>query len=105
IDYLCRSKRTVGSVVTYQAELGGLDPKQVYLSLGMQKSVWSGIQGDQRSFPMRGECEDYQKFRRLAGNDALLYWLAHISGFDPRSLRRYRTEVEIENERLRAELE
>ena len=105
IDYLTRAKKTVGQVITYQAELGGLEPKQVYLSLDMQKSVWSGIQSDQRSFPMRGECEEYQAFRRLTGNDALLFWLCHVSGYDPRSLRKYQSDVEAENERLRAEIE
>lgn len=104
IDYLCKSKRTVGAVVSYQSELGGYTPKQLYIPLQMQKSVWSGIVSDQRSFPIVGECDKYTQFRDLTGNDALLYWLAHISGYDPRSLRRYKSSVEEENERLRHEL-
>lgn len=105
IDYLCRAKRTAGDAILYQAELGGLDPKQVYLSLEMQKSVWSGILSNTRSFPMRGECSEYLKFRDMCGNDAFLFWLNHKAGYDPRSLRVYRSDVEAENERLRAENE
>lgn len=105
IDYLCKAKKTAGDAILYQAELGGLDPKQVYLSLEMQKSVWSGIVSNTRSFPMRGECSEYLKFRDLCGNDAFLFWLNHKAGYDPRSLRVYRSEVEAENERLRAEVQ
>lgn len=104
-DYLCKAKKTAGDAILYQAELGGLDPKQVYLSLEMQKSVWSGILSNTRSFPMRGECSEYLTFRDLCGNDAFLFWLNHKAGYDPRSLRVYRSEVEAENERLRAEVE
>lgn len=70
--------------------------------LGIDPGQWSRIFKGDAHFP-------HDKLVTFmvegCGNVAPLIWLLHQCGFDPRSLRRYKTDVEAENERLKAELD
>ena len=78
-------------------DTSGLDDKQIYGPLGIDKGQWSRIKSGDANFPM----EKYPQFRRLVGNDILLKWIANRCG---QELRPLASDLERENGRLREEL-
>ncbi|MCR9260747.1 MAG: hypothetical protein NXH95_13550 [Pseudomonadaceae bacterium] len=78
--------------------------KQVYMEMGIDSGHWARIFKADASahFPH----EKLVRFMTdICGNVAPLLWLIHECGFDPSSLRRYQTDVEAENEELKARVE
>lgn len=57
-------------------QTSGLDEKQVYLALGLDKAQWSRILTGQAHFPTN----KYEQFMDIVGNDVLLIWMAHRRG-------------------------
>jgi plasmid maintenance system antidote protein VapI len=83
--------------LSYGCELGKLAPKQIYGDMGIDKSTWSRIVNGEWDLDGR----DILRFDRLVGNDAYLWYLIHIHGYDLASLR----TVQDDKDRRIAELE
>lgn len=84
-------------------EASGLERKEVGFALNLQDShlsrMLSDVSGsDERHFPVNL----LQRLMAACANDVPLRWLAMQRGF---GLYRLKTELELENERLRQELE
>lgn len=75
----------------------GLEDKQAASLMQIDGGQFSRIMNGTSHFPTNR----YGEFMDLMGNEAPLLWLAHSRGYE---LRRIQTDVELENERLRAEL-
>jgi plasmid maintenance system antidote protein VapI len=87
-------------VLRYSMSLRDLEPKAVYEQLDMDKATWSRIENGGMSFP----ADDLEKFRQIVGNDAVIMWLVHQSGYDLTSLRKAQDDKDKEIEQLKAEL-
>ncbi|WP_020408953.1 hypothetical protein [Hahella ganghwensis] len=74
----------------------GLQEKQIHLELKIAAAQWTRIKSGQAHFPQNLLCE----FMDIVGNEIPLRWLAMHRGY---GLVRLRTEVEAENETLRAQ--
>lgn len=81
---------TLRRVIRYSMSLRDLEPKQVYEQLDMDKATWSRIENGGMSFP----ADDLEDFRQIVGNDAVILWLLHQSGFDVTSVRRQQSDLE-----------
>lgn len=95
-------KRTILDVIAYAQECAGLEEKQVYDPLGWSKEVWSRIFNPDSKNPAYFDARRLVPFMELT-NNAPLIWLAHHRGFNWSTIRPYLSDVEAENERLRAE--
>lgn len=83
------------------AELVGSIDKTVAIDTGIDGPTWARIkQGDAG---IKGDWLD--RLMDACGNELPLLWLLHSRGYDPRSLRRYETDVERENRELKEQLE
>lgn len=104
LDQICRQP-TFGAALVASLSIAGHVPKGAYIPLAIQKSYWSGICDDTKSFPIKGSCVELMRFQdEICGHHGPLFWLAHRSGFDPRSMRRYQTITEVERDAARARL-
>jgi hypothetical protein len=81
----------------YGCELARLAPKQVYPHMEVDKTTWSRITSGEWDLDGR----DVLRFDRVVGNDAYLFFLAHIHGYDLTTLRKADSD---ETAALRAEL-
>jgi hypothetical protein len=84
-------------VIRYSASLRDLEAKQVYEPLGKDQAVWSRIEGGTAAFP----ADQILDLAKICDNHAPLMWLAYKAGYELVPLR---SELERENERLKAEL-
>jgi len=79
------------------AELAPVDDKVICRELELDAAQWSRIKSGQAHFP----ADKYNDLMDICGNEAPLRWLAQKRGY---GLVRLKSEVEIENENLRAQL-
>lgn len=86
--------------IRYSMSLADLEPKQVYDPLGKDKATWSRIENGDMSFPS----DLIIPFQAITQNDAPLLWLNHSAGYDVGHMVRIKSSVELENEKLRAEI-
>jgi len=91
------------SAIRLCIEASGLERKEVGFALSLQDAHLSRMLADvngseERHFPVNL----LQKLMAACGNDVPLRWLALQRGF---GLYRLKTELELENERLRQELD
>lgn len=90
-------KPTMTHAIRHCFENPGLDASQAASLMGIQEAQFSRILSGAHHFPTNR----YGELMDVMGNEAPLIWLAHSRGYE---LRRIQTDVEQENERLRAEL-
>jgi hypothetical protein len=62
--------------------------------------TWSRIKSDQAGL----KWEVLDRLMDACGNELPLFWALHKRGYDPRSLRKYETDIERENRHLREQL-
>lgn len=65
------------SAIRMAVQVSGLDEKQVYLPLGVDKATWSKILSGQFNFPTN----KYEQFMAVVGNQIPLVWLAYRCGY------------------------
>lgn len=92
--------QNVGDVIDYASKLAMKVPKQLYLAMGKDKTVWSRICSGELSLA----ADDVKKFCRVVGNDALSLWIAHDCGWDVKAMRKTMNCLERENFELRRKL-
>jgi plasmid maintenance system antidote protein VapI len=90
-------KPTMTHAIRHCFENPGLDASQAASLMGIQEAQFSRIMSGTAHFPTNR----YGELMDVMGNEAPLMWLANSRGYE---LRRIQTDVEQENERLRAEL-
>ena len=86
---------TLSDACLYCMALTGRQDKSLQIDLDIDKATFSRIKTGERHFPV----SKLDLLMDVCGNDAPLIWLAHQRGF---GLVRLRSEVEEENDRLRA---
>lgn len=74
---------TLPEAITYSLQLAGMDPKQAYSPLEMDKATWSRIMNGKQEAPASLP----KNLRVLTGNDALQLWLARDWGCELTPLR------------------
>lgn len=62
--------------ISLSIQVSGLEPKQIYKPLGIDKGTWSNIMSGQMHFPTN----KYEQFMDIVGNEILLIWLAFRRG-------------------------
>ena len=97
-DEVVHRQPSLLAAIRLAVQASGLDEKQVFIPLKVDKASWSKIMSGQFNFPTNKYCE----FMELVGNDIPLRWLAFKRGY---KLERLLSDVEAENASLRAELE
>ena len=90
--------RTLLGAIALCVQLSGLEPKEVYLSLGIDAGHWSRIMAGEAHFPVN----KLDGLMDLCGNEVPLIWLAHQRGY---ALTLLRTEAERRAEVAEAEAE
>lgn len=83
LDYLAILP-TVADAVEYAATLARKVPKQLYLAMEKDKTVWSRICSGEIEFPASA----IKKYSQIVGNDALSLYVAHDNGWDMASMRK-----------------
>ncbi len=78
--------------------ISGLTDLQLAQELEIEQAHWSRIWSGQAHFPPK----KIPKFMDLCGNEVPLRWMSLTRGYE---LRRMKSQVEIENETLRSQLE
>jgi len=81
----------------YACQLADLAPKEIYVDMGCEKSVWSRICGGDLDLDGR----DIPRFNRVVGNSAYLLYLMHADGWDLTSLRKVQDDKDREIAELR----
>lgn len=64
------------SAIKLAVQVSGLDEKQIYMALGLDKASWSKIMSGQFNFPTNKE----EQFYDIVGNEIPLIWLAYRRG-------------------------
>lgn len=95
---LVKRQPTLSAAIKLCISLSGFDSeKQIYMTLGIDAGHWTRISKGDAHFPQ----EKLEALMDLCGNEAPLIWLANRRGYELKPLR---SAVEIENDRLRAQL-
>lgn len=81
-------------------ETSGLEDKQIYGALGIDASHWTRIKNGTAALPP----DKIAKFMDVVRNEILLIWLAEFRGYDWTTIRKHRSDLERENERLRQKI-
>ncbi len=68
----------------------GLERKQIFGALGIDKATWSRIEAGEAHFPT----DRLPRLMELCGNDAPLIWLAERRGFDWSTMRPHSNDQE-----------
>lgn len=76
--------KSTANALEYACQLAGVDRKEVYPHMECDKTTWSRICSGEWDLDGR----DIRKFSRVVGNDAYLFYLNHIHGYDLASLRK-----------------
>lgn len=64
------------SAIKLAVQVSGLDEKQIYMALGLDKATWSKIMSGRFNFPTNKE----EQFYDVVGNEIPLIWLAFRRG-------------------------
>lgn len=91
-----RRQPTWGAALSLCANKSGLLDKIIAADVGIQDAVWSRFKTGINA----PSGEQLDKLMTRCGNEAPLYWLLMRRGYDPRSLRRYESELETKNRAL-----
>lgn len=95
-------KTSLGAAIELCVDGAGLQPKQVFDVLKIDKTQWS-------RWVNTGEGVSWSKLSTLmdhCGNDAPVLWMAHDRGFDVNAMRKRETELQMQlrlaNEQINA---
>ena len=66
----------------------GLERKQIFGRLGIDKATWSRIESGDANFPL----DHLANLMRLCGNEAPLIWLAEKCGYDWSTIRKHASD-------------
>lgn len=83
------------------AEIAGAQDKVVALDTSVDAPTWARIKSGEAG--VKGDF--LERLMDAYGNDLPLFWLGHRRGYDPRSFRRYQSDVELELQTERARRE
>lgn len=97
-----KRRPTLLRAINLAVEVSGLEDKQIYSPLGIDTSHWTRIKNGTAYFPLD---ETFTKFLSTVGNEIPLVWLAEACGYDWRTVRKHRSELESENETLKKQLD
>ena len=86
-----RKQQSGASVISLCASKAGKLDKVVAADLDIQEAVWSRVKSGTNSLSL----ESLDLLMTTCGNEAPMHWLLLRRGYDPRSLRRIETDVEI----------
>lgn len=102
-DLIARVKRrpTLLSAWNYAQEISCLEDKTVYEALDIDGSHWTKIKKGRASPPAD---ERFVRFFDVIHNEVPLIWLTEACGYDFTTLRKHRSDLERENERLRQKI-
>lgn len=94
-----RKLKSESDAIAFAVRCSGYSAKEIPLLFDIDAGQWSNILAGKKYFPhdRRGEFMDF------IGNEILLMYGCEARGYDFATLRRHRSELEEENERLRAE--
>lgn len=96
-----RAIPTLDRAIAYSLHLAGMDPKEAYGPLNIDKASWSRMIRGQQGFP--GHL--IQPVRMLTGNQAGLMWMAYQDGCEIKPLRsELEQQIQARDEKI-AELE
>lgn len=90
--YLCKDKI---AAIRLGIAASGLEEKQIYLALQLDKATWSKIMSGQLNWPTDGD----EKFEAIVGNNILTIWQMYRRGYKKPEPR------QSEHERIIAELQ
>ena len=93
-------QQTWGQVIALCASKSGLQDKVIAADLEVDNATWSRWKSGQNAPAGEQLC----RLMDRCGNEAPLMWLLIQRGYDPRSLRRFESDVERENRELRERL-
>lgn len=97
-DEVVAGRATMLDAVRLCIELAPVADNVICEELGIDAGQWSRIKSGSAHFPTN----KYLELMEACGNEVPLRWLAYQRGY---GLVRLKSEVEIENERLKAELQ
>jgi hypothetical protein len=83
------------------AEVSGLEDKEIYGPLDIDASHWTRIKSGAAHFPAD---ERFLNYMDVVNNEIPLIWIAEKRGYDWASIRKHRSHLERENEKLRNEI-
>lgn len=89
------------SALSLCANKSDLHDKIIAADIGVDNAVWSRFKSGQNA----PNGEQLDRLMTRCGNEAPLFWLLLLRGYDPRSLRRIESDVERENRELRERLD
>lgn len=97
-----KNLKSESDAINFSVSCSGYESKEIPMLFGIDEGNWSRItkSGD-RYFPH----DRRNEFMDFVGNEVLLMYAIESRGYDWATLRRHRTEIEEENERLRLENE
>ena len=75
MEVICKQPNKLAAF-TLAAQVSGLEEKEIYMPLGLDKATWSNTMSGKFSFPTNKE----EQFFDLVGNEIPLIWLAYRRG-------------------------
>lgn len=73
---LIRAKRSKGAAVALACDVSGLDDKEIYIPLGIDKALFSRMKSGSANL----DCDHIAQFCRIVGNRIYPEWLAYQVG-------------------------
>lgn len=104
-DDIIHRQPTLLAALRLSMQVGGVEEKEVYMALGIDKATWSKIMSGQFNFPTNR----YNDFMRVVGNEIPLVWLAGSRGYKLQPMQteheRQIAELTAENLALKSEMQ
>jgi hypothetical protein len=97
---MIRRRPTLLRAFQLAQDASGLEDKEIYGALDIDASHWTRIKNGTASLALN----DFVPFMHVVRNEIPLIWIAEKSGYDWSTIRKHRSDLERENERLRQEL-
>jgi regulator of replication initiation timing len=97
-DEVVRKQPNMSAAINLSITAAGMEPKEAYISLDIDKGVWSRIMMGQAHFPH----EKFTTLEDITGNDIPLRWLALRKD---REVRPMKTALEKQVEELNAKVD
>lgn len=94
-----RRLKNESHAIMFGVRCSGYVPKEIPDLFGIDAGQWSCIKDGKKYFPH----DRRNEFMDFLGNESLLMYGCESRGYDFSTLRKHRSDVEIENDRLRAE--
>jgi hypothetical protein len=95
-DEIVKKLQSMSAAINLSILSAGMEPKEAYMALDIDKGVWSRILMNQANFPH----EKYTTLEDVTGNDIPLRWLALRKN---RELKPMKSALEEQNEKLKTE--